>query len=63
MNAESKVILQITINTIVSLLLIAFVIFKTANKMAWDGTIVVLSILINIFIMYRAREARKLAGQ
>ena len=61
MDAKSKAVLQIAINTIASLLLIAFVIFKTTNRMHLDAAIVFLSTLVNIIIVRHAREARGLA--
>jgi hypothetical protein len=61
MDAKSKAILQIVVNTIASLLLIAFAIFNTTNKMHWDTAIVFLSIFVNINIVRHAREARRLA--
>jgi len=44
-------------NLLVTILLLAFVIFKTPNKVGWDGSIVALSMFVNLIVLYRSREA------
>jgi predicted Na+-dependent transporter len=61
MELRRKVTLQIATTWIISVLLIAFVIFKMPNHAGWDTSIVILTFFVDIIIMHRAREARKSA--